>query len=59
VIGTIFNSKKVESIVVLEKDVYRIGETIRAIIHCDNSKSENSVKNFKIKLKRKVNAYGF
>lgn len=45
--------------VVLEKDVYRIGETIRAIIHCDNSKSENSVKNFKIKLKRKVNAYGF
>lgn len=36
----------------IEKNVYRAGETIRVKIICDN-KCSNSVKSFKVKLKRK------
>ena len=42
----------------LEKDTYRIGETIRVCVNCDNSSCGTDVKNFKVKLKRKVDIKG-
>jgi hypothetical protein len=57
-VGGLFSTVKVPTIVVLEKSVYRIGDTIRARISCDNTKCANDVKGFKIKLKRKTDLTG-
>ena len=40
--------------VTFEKNVYYPGEKIAVIINCDNSKCSHSVKNFKIKLYRRI-----
>lgn len=53
-----FKGTKVETQVILEKNVYRVGETIRVRILCDNKNSSKDVKSFKVKLKRKADLHG-
>ena len=40
--------------IMLEKDVFNIGETMRVKIRCDNRDCRNSVKGFKLKLLRNI-----
>ena len=42
----------------LDKNVYRVGETIKVRLQCDNRNSAKDVKSFKVKLKRKCDLSG-
>lgn len=50
-------STKVVTTVVLEKNIFCLGESIRVKLKCDNTSSKSDVKSFKIKLKRKVDLW--
>lgn len=41
----------------MAKNIYCLGESIRVKFICDNTKSKNDVKSFKIKLKKKVDLW--
>jgi hypothetical protein len=59
-VGGLFglSGTKVETEVLLDKDWYRVGETIKVRLKCNNKNSSNDVKHFKLKLKRKVDLKG-
>ena len=45
-----------KSQIVLDKDIYSVGDTIREQINCDNSECSKSISGFKLKLQRNIQA---
>ena len=45
-----------KSQIVLDKDIYSVGDTIRVQINCDNSECSKSISGFKLKLQRNIQA---
>ena len=45
-----------KSQIVLDKDIYSVGETIRVQINCDNSECKKDISGFKLKLQRNIQA---
>ena len=41
---------------VLDKDIYSVGDTIRVQINCDNSECSKAISGFKLKLQRNIQA---